>query len=33
MIRFDHEHKKVQLLLKAHKLIPPLMEPENENPE
>lgn len=33
MIRFDHEKKKVQLLLKAHELLPILMEPEQKNPE
>ncbi|CAF0741062.1 unnamed protein product [Adineta steineri] len=31
MVRFDHEKKKVQLVLKAHKLLPILMEPENQN--
>lgn len=33
MIRFDHERKKVQVALKAHELLPILMEPENLNPE
>jgi hypothetical protein len=33
MVRFDHEKKKVQLVLKAHELLPILMEPENQNPE
>ncbi|CAF1092257.1 unnamed protein product [Didymodactylos carnosus] len=33
MVRFDHKNKKAQLLLKAHKILPILMEPENENPD
>lgn len=33
MVRFDHEKKKAQLLLKAHELLPILMEPENQDPE
>ena len=33
MIRFDHENKKVQLVLKAHQILPTLTEPEHQNPE
>ncbi len=33
MIRFDHEIKRVQLVLKAHELLPILEEPEHQNPE
>lgn len=33
IVRFDHENKKVQLLLKAHELLPILEEPEQKNPE
>lgn len=33
IVRFDHENKKVQLLLKAHELLPILEEPELQNPE
>ncbi|CAF0788269.1 unnamed protein product [Rotaria sordida] len=33
IIRFDHEKKKVHLLLKAHEILPILMEPENQNPD
>ena len=33
LVRFDHEKKKVQLVLKAHQLLPVLMEPEHQNPE
>lgn len=33
MVRFDHEKKKAQLVLKAHKLLPILMEPEHQDPE
>ncbi|CAF1137038.1 unnamed protein product [Adineta steineri] len=33
MVRFDHENKKVQLVLKAHDILPTLMEPEHTNPD
>jgi hypothetical protein len=33
MVRFDHENKKVQVLLKAHEILPILEEPERQNPE
>ena len=33
IVRFDHEKKKVQLLLKAHELLPILEQPEQNNPE
>ncbi|CAF3551830.1 unnamed protein product [Rotaria sp. Silwood1] len=33
MVRFDHEKKKVHLVLKAHKLLPILTKPEDENPD
>ncbi|CAF1306237.1 unnamed protein product [Rotaria sordida] len=33
MVRFDHEKKKVQLVLKAHEILSTLMEPENNNPD
>ena len=33
MVRFDHEKRKVQLALKAHEILPTLMEPEHQNPE
>jgi hypothetical protein len=33
MVHFDHENKKVKLVLKAHDMIPILMEPEQQNPE
>jgi hypothetical protein len=32
MVRFDHENKKVQLVLKAHEILPILEEPEQKNP-
>ena len=33
MIHFDHEKKRVKLLLKAHDILPILEEPEQQNPE
>ncbi|CAF2410524.1 unnamed protein product [Rotaria sp. Silwood2] len=32
MVHFDHEKKKVYLVLKAHEVLPILMEPEHQNP-
>ncbi len=32
MVHFDHEKKKVQLLLKAHEILPILEEPEHQDP-
>ncbi|CAF0947287.1 unnamed protein product [Didymodactylos carnosus] len=33
IVRFDHKNKRVQLALKAHDILPTLMQPEDENPE
>lgn len=33
MVRFDHQKKRAQLLLKAHEILPILEEPEHQNPE
>lgn len=33
MVRFDHENKKVQLVLRGHEILPTLEEPEHQNPE
>jgi hypothetical protein len=33
MVRFDHEKKIVRVALKAHQLLPILMEPESQTPE
>ncbi|CAF0782918.1 unnamed protein product [Adineta ricciae] len=33
MVRFDHENKRAQLVLRAHEILPKLMEPEHENPD
>lgn len=33
MVRFDHEKKRVQLVLRAHQILSTLMEPEHQNPK